>query len=151
MITLRRQMFVLTVGVGCAMPLALAGCTSGHKTTPSTSVTSSKAPSSPSRPALTPASSIPPPTGNVVSLFKTVTMSSCEAAPGGWKAAGTIHNTTGKAHGYQILVYFTTDQATVIDSADTTVSVATGQSATWHASAKFKTAPKMRCVIVSVK
>ncbi len=133
--------------------MLVAGCTSSsHKNkksgSPSGTTTSSTAPA---KPTITAASSIPPPTGNVVPLFKTVQLTKCAAVSGGWQAAGTIHNTTGQAHEYQILVYFTTNQATVIDSATTSVQVADNQSADWQAGKQFNTEPNMRCVIVSVK
>ena len=75
---------------------------------------------------------------------------SCSAAPGGWNAAGTVHNSLGKNADYKITVFFIDKQATVIGYTRTSVRVATGQKVSWHAAGKFNAVPGTNCVLRGV-
>jgi hypothetical protein len=132
----------------------VAGCTSGSsKPTSSTSNSKVGSGSVSATPTIvyTPASSLPPAGGNVVAKYRQVTAGKCEAISGGWQLSGTVTNSTSATDTYDILVYFTDDHATVLDSASVSVTAAAGATESFTASKKFTTPPTMRCVIVSVK
>jgi hypothetical protein len=94
------------------------------------------------------------PTGKALAndpdLYKTVAMRTCHRTDSGWQASGTATNRGKKAVTYRVLVFFTDAQARAIDSANGTVTVKSGQRATWHASRKFK-AGKVSCVVRAVR
>lgn len=81
---------------------------------------------------------------------KNVVMTSCEAAKGGWQAAGTATNPTKKDADYQITVFFTTTAATTIDSASTEISVKPGETVKWSAKQEFSAPKEMLCVLRGV-
>jgi hypothetical protein len=135
------------VVVSAMLALVLAGCVSSAKPEPS--------PSGPtSIPGLpvgaVPAESIPTDVPNDANARTNVTMNSCNSIKGGWSAAGTVTNPGPKTVEYTITVFFTTTAATVIDSAQSKVSVAAGSKKNWNASKKFGAAAKMLCVLRGV-
>ena len=87
---------------------------------------------------------------NVVDKRKSVTVTSCAAITGGWGANGTAANKSTKPVTYTITIFFTTDQATTIASATTKTTVKAGGTAKWAATAKFKAAGTMLCVLRGV-
>jgi hypothetical protein len=94
--------------------------------------------------------SLPPSVGNVVKKRKSIVMSTCAVAPGGWKAAGTASNSGTTAAKYTITVFFTNPKATVEGYAVTNVTVAPGKSASWTATGKFTAASGSLCVLRGV-
>ena len=93
---------------------------------------------------------IPTDVPNAVEARSTVVMTSCKAAPGGWQASGTVSNPGTTTVDYTITVFFTTAKATVIDSAQTKVSVDPGAKKSWSAIKKFGAASQMLCVLRGV-
>jgi hypothetical protein len=87
---------------------------------------------------------------NVPPKRKSIVLSTCAAAPGGWKAAGTATNSGTTAASYKITVFFTTPKATVEGYAVTDVTVAAGKSAPWAATGKFSAAAGSLCVLRGV-
>ena len=146
--------------IACAVAgcLVLSGCTSSKpvvKSTKSSSssvpATASTGPTSSASPVYTPASSLPVISGNNVDKLHQVTRGTCGSVSGGWQLTGTIKNPSSSEVSYDILVYFTTTAATVINSAETTVKVKGGDTAPFTATKQFAGPPNMLCVIVSVK
>jgi hypothetical protein len=105
--------------------------TSGHKSAPT--------------PVTLPVSPV-----NVVKKRKSVLLTGCAAASGGWQASGTATNPESTAAKYTITVFFTDQHATVENFAVTDVTVAPGQTAHWQASKKFTASPKSLCVLRGV-
>jgi hypothetical protein len=101
-------------------------------------------------PGVTGATSLPSNIPNIVTLRKNVQVSSCAAVAGGWAATGTATDPGAAAAEYTITVFFTTTGATVIDAAQTKVSLTAGQSRTWKISEQFHAAPTMLCVLRGV-
>jgi hypothetical protein len=97
------------------------------------------------------AAKLPPASGNVISKFHQVSGGSCHAVPGGWALTGSVKNPSTRATSYDVLVYFTTAEHTVLNSAQAKVTVKGGQQAGFTASQKFDGPAAMHCVIVSVK
>lgn len=83
-------------------------------------------------------------------LRHSITITGCSAIPGGWKASGTAVNTGSAPISYKITIFFTTPHSTVIDYADTSVTVAPGKKGTWTAQQKFATVPGMICALRGV-
>jgi hypothetical protein len=77
-------------------------------------------------------------------------MSTCKATSGGWAAGGSVTNSGSKKADYTITVFFTTAAATVIESAQTRVSVKPGAKRAWTASKRFTAPPKTLCVLRGV-
>lgn len=93
---------------------------------------------------------IPADVPNSVEARKQVQLSTCTGSGTQWKAAGTIKNTTDTAKDYRITVFFTTPTATVVDSAQTTVSLDAGASGKWVAGKDFTTGGTLLCVLRGV-
>ncbi|MDR1833409.1 MAG: hypothetical protein LBQ92_01970 [Propionibacteriaceae bacterium] len=72
---------------------------------------------------------------NDVEWRQNATMSVCEQADGGWRAAGSINNPESGAKDVTVVVTFTNDKATVLDRAQTTVTVDAGGEADWEVNA----------------
>jgi hypothetical protein len=108
-----------------AAVLATAGCTSsGGGTHPTPSKDATSTPTTPS--AALPSTSV------------------------GWAASGTARNPSKSSASYRITVFFTTDHATVIGHASTTVTVPGGASHPWTVAATFHPASPTRCVLRGV-
>lgn len=137
---------VTIVAVGAV--LLLAGCVSTPKAAPTASPSSSVA--IPGLPAGVAPAPIPTDVPNAVEARSNVVMTSCKAAPGGWQASGTVSNPGKTTVDYTITVFFTTTKATVIDSAQTKVSVDPGAKKSWSAIKKFGAASQMLCVLRGV-
>lgn len=88
--------------------------------------------------------------GNDLARRKHVTLTSCAALPGGWRAGGTATNPGRASVRYTITVFFTTTTATVLDYATTTVTVPAGGHTGWQATAHFAAPDKLRCVLRGV-
>ncbi|SDP07637.1 glucoamylase [Nakamurella panacisegetis] len=96
------------------------------------------------------AQTLPTSVANVVDKRKNVAITSCAAVSGGWGAKGTAVNRSPKPVTYTITIFFTTTQATTLASAATKVTVKSGQTAKWSASAKLKAPRTMLCVLRGV-
>ena len=136
----------------------LAGCTSSgapaHR--PSTHA-STRASASPTKAAgalpagVAGATDVPVHVPNSTRLRADVALSKCAARSGGWTAGGTVRNHNLKStQRYVITVFFTTNRATVIGTAKTTVTVAPARSRAWSLSAKFHAASPTLCVLRGV-
>jgi hypothetical protein len=128
---------------------AAAGCTSsGQHDSPRSSTQSASGAALPS--GVVGVTSLPASVPNKTALRSNVTMSSCAAAHGGWRAGGTARNPAKHAATYTITVYFTTDHATVIGTAATKVSLAPGESRPWTATGTFHPATPTLCILRGV-
>ena len=154
-----RALVTLTAAV--VVPLAAAGCTSSshssgksasHSSKPSGSATASHPVSSgkalPS--GVVGATGVPTKVANTPALRADVRLASCTPRTRGWKAAGTVHNPHSAARRYKITVFFTTDNATVIGFAATSVHVPGKASKAWTAGATFHAAKPTLCVLRGV-
>ncbi len=93
---------------------------------------------------------MPTAVANVVPLRQLVTLTGCDAEPGGWRAAGAASNPTSKAVTYTITVFFTTDQATVETFGKTTVTLPAQKSTAWTLPVLFAADPSTLCVLRAV-
>lgn len=144
-----------TLLAGLTAYAGLAGCsadkengTDGPEKTPTPSATTRTPEALPE--GVKPASNIPTKVPNDTKLRKNVLLSTCEKTDKGWSAAGTASNPGKKTVEYEITVFFTTSQATVIETGKTKVEVKPGKDAKWSIKKDFKTAPTMLCVLRGV-
>jgi hypothetical protein len=139
----------------------LAGCTGSRapsasgsrpRTGPSSAATGATSPpAGASLPAgVTGATTVPTAVPNKPALRANVVISSCAPRRDGWRASGTVRNPASHTAKYRITVFFTTEHATVIGSASTTVSVVARETKTWKASAEFHPARPTLCVLRGV-
>jgi hypothetical protein len=121
--------------------VALAACGSSNSPSSSSSTTntSSKVPGI-----------VPTRVPNEVSVRKDAQLLSCGATKGGWSAGGTVKNSLGRDATYQITIFFTSDQATDLAYAKTSVPVSAGQSERWSAPADFAPPAQVLCVLRGV-
>jgi hypothetical protein len=151
-----RKPIIAVVGAVLAVA-SIAGCSgsSNHQADaaassarPSASTSVAQAPGLPA--GVVNATSLPASPPNSPALRANVTMSSCAATAGGWGAGGTALNAGKTAADYTITVFFTTDHATVIGSAQTHVTVPPGAKQNWQVSSKFTAPAKTLCVLRGV-
>ncbi len=74
----------------------------------------------------------------------------CAAVAGGWGASGTAANPGTSSVTYEITIFFTDSGSTVINDAQTRVTVAAGKTEKWSANAKFKPPSEVNCVLRGV-
>ncbi|WP_133543201.1 hypothetical protein [Microbacterium sp. BK668] len=143
--TVSRRRVVPVLGALVLAPVLFAGCAA-----PS----SSAAPSATATPApaggIQPDANVPTDVPNIPELRGNVEISACEQAGEGWRASGTAQNPAGGDTAYTITVFFTTDQATVLGTGDTTVDLPAGESVEWEIRADLTPAAGMRCVLRGV-
>lgn len=96
------------------------------------------------------AGKVPTKVPNEPAARKNVRITDCARTDTGWKAAGTAANPGKKKTTYKITVFFTTEKATVLQTADTKVTVEPGKSAEWKAEKKFTPADKTLCALRGV-
>ena len=96
------------------------------------------------------AGAVPTKVPNDPALRQNVSVTDCSKTAKGWKAAGKATNPTDKPLDYTLTVFFTSDKATVLNTADTTVKVDPGKSANWTVQKDFPTTPKTLCVLRGV-
>lgn len=133
------------VAVGAALAVAVAGC-SGHGGGPATSKPHTTAAAAPA--AHDPKAPIDVP--NDVSARRNVEMTSCTGDATHWQAGGTAVNHAHDSVKYDVTVFYTTAQDTVVGSAATTVTVPGQGKATWSAPADIKSGHGLRCVLRGV-
>jgi hypothetical protein len=151
-----------TLTAALLVPLAAAGCTSSgppasnatthpaDRSRPATP-SSSQAPSAEALPpGVVGATHVPAKVANKPALRPDVSLASCSPRTHGWQASGTAHNPRSAARSYKITVFFTTDNATVIGVAATTVHVPGKASRSWTAGATFHAAKPTLCVLRGV-
>jgi len=138
---------VAAIAVVASLGLAVAGCSATSSGNPSAAHRSGGASGQSVRETST---TVLSKYVNTVSLRTGVVTTSCKAAPGGWEASGSIHNSSHKDHDYQLTVYFTDAQATVLGSARTSSNVAAGQAGSWNVNAQFNAPSQVNCVLVGV-
>ncbi|MFP3466408.1 hypothetical protein [Leifsonia sp. SIMBA_070] len=125
----------------------LAGCTESPGAATKTTHTASV----PGLPAgVSQPTSIPTDIPDSTEARANVRLQGCSEAQGGWQATGTAVNHGKKASTSVITVFFTTESATVIGTAQTTVSVKPGGTEKWTAKGDFVGAPKTLCVLRGV-
>ena len=134
--------------VALAVTVLLAGCVTAHpgKPTPSPS----RSVQVPGLPAGVAPAPLPTDVPNSVDARTHVALTTCKAVTDGWEASGTVTNPAKSKVDYTITVFFTTSQATVIDSAQTTVSLEPGDKKTWVATKKFTAPAQTLCVLRGV-
>ena len=94
---------------------------------------------------------VPTKIDNVVADRKNVTLTSCLSTQGGWSASGVAVNHGGSSTSYKVTVYFTDQEATVLGTGVSTVSVAPGRVSRWRIAAHLVAQPGgTRCVLVGV-
>ena len=96
------------------------------------------------------AGKVPTKVPNDPALRKNVTVSDCSQAGKGWKAAGKATNPSDKPLDYTLTVFFTSDKATVLNTADTSVKVEPGKTAEWTIQKDFPATAKTLCVLRGV-
>jgi hypothetical protein len=96
------------------------------------------------------ATNVPTDVPNTPALRQNVTIDTCAAADGGWKAVGTAKNPGDKDATYAISVFFTTDHGTVLGTGATKVTVPAGKSGNWTVAAELTPAEKTVCVLRGV-
>jgi hypothetical protein len=69
---------------------------------------------------------------------------------GGWRAAGHATNPGTTSLDYAVTVFFTTESATTLNYAETTVTVAPGKTVSWSVNKQFTGPKSMRCVLRGV-
>jgi hypothetical protein len=140
----------VALGTAALAVTALAACSSSGSGHGQAAAASSKAPVVPASIAPT-SPQHPIPADNqiveVPALRKTILMTGCKAADGGWSGTGTAKNADKAEETYKILVFFTDKYSRTIDSATTTVKVAAGQTANWTAKTSFKAPQGTQCVL----
>lgn len=126
--------------------LAAAGC-SGEDPAPSptASVAAPTLPSGVVQPTALPSN---PPDDPM--LRENVTIGTCEAGDGGWTASGVAKNPGKEDVEFTITIFFTTESATVLESAQQKVKVKAGGEEKWTATKKFTAPPVVKCVLRAV-
>ena len=120
--------------------VAIAGC---HGTTSSSATTTSTSPS-------VTTTTVPVTYVNTIPLRQNISLSSCQATKGGWRASGTARNPGNTARTYRLTVYFTNSQATVLGSGTSSATIAAKGSGPWSVTTTFHAPSVVRCVLVGV-
>ncbi len=121
--------------------IALTGCSSS---TSGSTTTTAKAPA-------TTTTTSPVPIHNNAAIRTQAVITACTAAPGGWQASGTATNPGTASYHYKLTVYFTSAQATVLGSGQTSVTVAAKSTGKWKVTATFPAPTGVKCVLVGVE
>ncbi len=145
----RIRSWSLAAVAGLAVTLSMSACSSG-----SSDKTSGKSISGQRVVAATIAPTHPqraiPPDRQIVevpALRKTIALTGCSAASGGWAGKGTAHNPGSVDRTYHIMVFFNDKYSRTIDYATTSVTVAPGQTLDWTAAARFTAPAGTQCVL----
>ncbi|MEU7524301.1 hypothetical protein AB0A74_01045 [Saccharothrix sp. NPDC042600] len=124
----------------------VSACSAGEKPAAPSSPSTSSGSVAPSA-----AADIPASVANDVDRRKHAVITSCRPGPdGGWEARGTVTNSGQAAHDYSITIFFTTENATVLDHAATSVTVEGGATGEWSAQKNFPAPPNVLCVLRGV-
>ncbi|MGA0568336.1 hypothetical protein ACO2Q7_13465 [Rathayibacter sp. KR2-224] len=139
----------LSLATAAATVAVLAACTSSSPPVKSPTATHSAGIGNGLPAGVTPAP-IPTHVPNDPAARRAVRMTACKATTAGWKAGGTVTNDGKQAADYTITVFFTTKSATVINTAQTHVTVPAGKTQNWTASKDFVATPGTLCVLSGV-
>ena len=127
-----------------AFGIPLASCSNSNTPSASSSTTTTTTTTT------TTLGTVPTSVPNQVSVRKDVRLLNCGAIKGGWSAGGTVKNSLDRAATYQITVFFTSDQATDLAFAKTSVPLSAGQSKLWSTQATFAAPAQVLCVLRGV-
>lgn len=137
-----------TTGIAVALlavAIALTGCTSSAPKAATTHSVSATVPGLPA--GVSQATALPTDIPNDAKTRANVQLSSCAATKNGWKASGIVRN-PGKATTTTVItVFFTTDKATVISSAQVRATAKAGEKQTWTAQSRFSAPKQTLCVL----
>jgi hypothetical protein len=141
----------ISSGAAVMVALVASACTGSHPPTASTTPATTKAAATSTHPVKSyPAVRIPASVANDPKVRKSVSLSECAPVTGGYHAAGRAANPGTAPVTYAVTVFFTTESATTLNYAETTVKVAPGESAVWSVSKNFAGPKSMRCVLRGV-
>lgn len=134
------------------VPLALvvAGCGSGADDEPGAAATSRATEPPPERTVKPGRVTIPTKVPNRPAKRAAVELTGCAATDDGWAASGTATAGQGRARTFVISVFFTTDQATVVEWGRTRVTVPAGERADWQVGVELPVQGELRCVLRGV-
>ena len=127
---------------------ALVGCTASPTVVPHTTSAAAAAPGLPA--GVKAVESLPTNIPNDTAARATVQLSTCSKTTDGWKAAGDIANPGKASVTRTITVFFTTSTATVIQTAQTKVTVEPGQKVSWSTNPTFTAPAGTLCVLRGV-
>jgi hypothetical protein len=149
---LTRKNILIAAAAGAALLAVLIAALTGLFTSPATQTASpaSPIPTTGLPTGIVQAGNLPAKVPNNPADRKNVHITQCAAAEGGWAAKGTAKNPTDKAITYTVTVFFTTDKATVLSAARTTVKVDPGKRAGWDITSKFTPTSNTLCVLRGV-
>jgi hypothetical protein len=125
--------------------VALAGCTAVAPNAGKTHTAAATVPGMPS--GVTQATALPTDIPNDPKTRANVKLIACTSTKDGWKASGTVSNAGKSPTTTVITVFFTTDKATVIGTAQTRVTVKAGDKRVWTAQKAFSAPSKTLCVL----
>jgi hypothetical protein len=128
-----------------ALGIVLTGCTGGAPTDAETPTAAATVPGLP--PGVSQVTELPPDIPNDPETRANVQVNGCAATEDGWEATGTISNPGEEATTTVITVFFTTDKATVIGTAQTSVTVEPGDEQSWTAQDAFTAPTQTLCVL----
>jgi imidazole glycerol phosphate synthase subunit HisF len=81
---------------------------------------------------------------------KAVTAKACKQTSSGWTATGTVTNPNAKQTTYTIVISFTTKASTVLARGTTKVTLKSGATKAWTASANSAKTKGVQCVLRGV-
>lgn len=93
---------------------------------------------------------VPSKVGNNPDKRSAVSVTSCKATADGWMAAGTATATKSGPETFTITVFFTTEQATVVEWGKTTVTARAGATATWQIAKRLPVRSTLLCPLRGV-
>lgn len=76
-----------------------------------------------------------------------VSLTTCQNTTLGWRAGGSIRNSTKAPATYQVTVFFTTTEGTVLSFGDTRVDVPAAASQEWSIESSFVAPESTLCVL----
>lgn len=134
-----------TAMASLALGIALSGCTNGTPTDAGTPTASATVPGLP--PGVDQVSELPTDIPNDPETRANAELDECVATENGWQASGTMSNPGDEETTTVITVFFTTDKATVVGTAQTSVTVEPGDQQDWTAEAAFTAPAQTLCVL----
>jgi hypothetical protein len=76
-----------------------------------------------------------------------VALTTCERTNDGWRASGTVMNSSDSDATYEITIFFTTDAGTVIAFDSVRTPVSAGTDAAWEVEGEFAAPQPTLCVL----
>ncbi|MBF4625760.1 hypothetical protein [Clavibacter sp. VKM Ac-2872] len=149
-----KSRYVLIVAL--AIPILVAGCTSLVVPDADDAVLTPTAQASPVFPAeglpdgATGAKAVPYDVPNDAEARKSTSVTGCVRINGGWAMTGTMSNASSKDASFDVTVFFSTPQATVLATGKTTVDAPSQETTEWRVEASFDAPQDVRCVLRGV-